>query len=194
MLFRNPFKRLFIKKKGRGFFIGKHVNIKCAKMISIGKSVTFQDYVSIDALSINGVTIGDDVSIGKRTTIKVSGSLGNIGKGFSIGSNSCLGNDCFVGASGGVTIGDNVAIGQSVRFHSENHGFIKRDKLICEQGVTNKGISIGHDCWIGAGTVFLDGVKVANGVVIGANSVVTKDIPEYSVVVGNPAKVVGMRK
>ena len=194
MLLRRPIKRFFINKNGRGFFIGKKVTIRCVKKITVGKSVTFQDYVFIDALSKNGVLIGDDVSIGMRTVIKVSGSLEKIGKGFSIGNNSCLGNDCYVGASGGVEIGNNVAIGQNVRFHSENHGFKEKDKLICEQGVTNKGITIGNDCWIGAGVVFLDGVKINDGAVIGANSLVTNDIPSYSIAAGTPAKVIGMRE
>jgi acetyltransferase-like isoleucine patch superfamily enzyme len=61
------------------------------------------------------------------------------------------------------------------------------------QGVTHKGILIDEDCWIGAGTVFLDGVRVGKGCVIGANTIVNKDIPAYSVAVGNPVKIIKNR-
>jgi len=50
------------------------------------------------------------------------------------------------------------------------------------------------DVWVGANTVILDGVTIGKGAVLGASSVVTKDVPEYAVVVGNPAKVVKYRK
>jgi acetyltransferase-like isoleucine patch superfamily enzyme len=85
-------------------------------------------------------------------------------------------------------------IGQNVRFHSENHNFDRIDIPIKYQGVTNKGIKIGNDCWIGAGAVFLDGVTVGDGCVIGANTLVNKDIPPYSVAVGNPVRIIKNRK
>ncbi|WP_104803903.1 acyltransferase [Blautia marasmi] len=194
MIIRGWFKALGLKKKGRFFFLGKRTKLKCKSKIVIGSSVTLYNEVLIDAFSQDGVLIGDNVSIGVRTMIKTSGSLQKIGKGFSIGSHSSMGNDCFVGAAGGVMIGEYVAIGQNVRFHSENHEFNDSSKKICEQGVSNKGIRIGNDCWIGAGVVFLDGVNVGEGSVIGANSLVNKDVPEYSIVVGNPARVIGNRK
>ena len=194
MLFRGFFVGLFLKQKGRNFFVGKRVIIRCKSKLKVGNSVSIQDYVLIDALSKDGITLGDNVSIGIRTIIKTSGSLGKMGKGMSIGKNSAMGNDCFVGAAGGVIIGEYVAIGQNVRFHSENHEFSDRNKLISEQGVSNIGIEIGNDCWLGAGSVFLDGVKVGNGCVVGANSLVTKDIPDYMIVVGSPARIIGERK
>lgn len=193
MLIRGLLYGFFFKKRNFSFFVGKKVVLKCKKLISVSKSVTFQDYVYIDALSKLGVNFGRDVSIGKRTFIKTSGSLSRIGVGFSIGFNSCLGNDCYVGASGGVEIGNNVAVGPLVYFHSENHGFDRKDILISEQGVTNKGIKIGNDCWIGSGCVFLDGVVIGNGVVIGANTVVNKNIPDYAVAVGNPVRIIKYR-
>ena len=61
-------------------------------------------------------------------------------------------------------------MGQNIRFHSENHNYKDINIPIRMQGVTNKGIKIGNDCWIGAGVVFLDGVVVGNGCVIGANN------------------------
>lgn len=183
-----------LKEKSGKLMIGKNTQIRCKSMLSVGYCVSIQNQVVINALSKSGIILEDNVSIGQRSMIKTSGSLKTIGKGFFMGHDSTMGNDCFVGAAGGVRIGSYVAIGQNVRFHSENHEFHERSKMICEQGVTNKGISIGDDCWIGAGAVILDGVHIGKGCVIGANTLVNRDIPEYSIAVGNPAKIVGERK
>ena len=183
-----------LKQKSKLFFVGKKVQIKCRGMLSVGYCVSLQDEVVINALSRDGIILEDNVSVGKRSMIKTSGSLTAIGKGFYMGHDSAMGNDCYVGAAGGVKIGSYVAIGQNVRFHSENHEFHDGSKRICEQGVTNKGISVGDDCWIGAGAVILDGVNIGTGAVIGANTLVNKDIPEYAIAVGNPVHVVGYRK
>lgn len=192
MMIRGAFSLRF-KKKGGVLFRGKRVEIHCKSMISMGNGVTLQDYVEINAMSKDGIKIGNNVSIGKRSIIRTSGSVSAIGKGFSIGDFSSLGHDCFVGAAGGVHIGNYVAIGQYVRFHSENHNFDSLELPIHEQGVSNKGIEIGNDCWIGSGVVFLDGVHVGNGCVIGANTLVNKDIPDNSVAVGNPVKILRKR-
>lgn len=194
MFLRGIIKGIFFEKKTLPLFIGKKVSIKCKNKIRAGKCVSIQDYVVINALSKEGIQFGDNVSIGMRSMIKVSGSLTAVGKGFVMGHDSAMGNDCFIGAAGGVYIGNYVAIGQNVRFHSENHEFHDRNKMICEQGVTNRGITVGDDVWIGAGAVILDGTHIGTGCVIGANTLVNKDIPDYSIVVGNPARIVGIRR
>lgn len=74
-----------------------------------------------------------------------------------------------------------------------NHNFDRMDLPISRQGLTTKGINIGNDVWIGANVVILDGVEIGDGCVIGASSVVTKSIPNNSVAVGNPAKVIKSR-
>ena len=188
-------KRLDVDIKMGGYlFRGKHVTLRCKNKLTIGRNVTLYDDVFIDALSKNGVTLVNNVSIGQRTIIKASGSIAAIGKGFVIGDGSSFGNDCFVGAAGGVYIGSHVAMGQNVRFHSENHNFGDITKPIYEQGVTNIGITIGNDCWIGAGAVFLDGSSMGNGCVVGANTLVTKQFPDNSVIAGSPARIIRMRE
>lgn len=192
-LIRGTIKCLFIGSKGRITFIGKKVKLVHSSQIKLGSSVTISNYAEIDALSIKGVSLGDNVKIGDYTIIRCTGSLKKIGQGFKMGNNCGTGDFCFFGAAGGIDIGNNVIMGQNVRFHSENHNFDRTDIPIKEQGVTNIGIIVGDDCWIGSGVVFLDGVKVGNGCVIGANTLVNKDIPEYSIAVGNPVKVVKNR-
>lgn len=56
------------------------------------------------------------------------------------------------------------------------------------------GVKIGNDCWIGEGVIILPGVSIGNGVILGARSVVRRDVPDWAVVIGNPAEVVKYRK
>ncbi|RXZ01498.1 acyltransferase [Fictibacillus sp. S7] len=193
-LLRGSLKSLGFKKRGKILFFGKGVKIKHKNFIELGNGVTIEDYVLLDGLSREGLILGDNVKVGSYSIIACSGNLTNLGKGIRIKSNSGIGDFCFFGAAGGISIGSNVIMGQNVRFHSENHNFDRIDIPIKEQGVTNKGIFVGDDCWIGSGVVFLDGVQVGEGCVIGANSLVNKDIPPYSVAVGNPVKVIKNRK
>ena len=190
---RGSFRKPFLAESRGVFFVGRRVQLLNTKSLHVGASVTLEDDVKIDALSRHGVHIGNNVSIGRFSVIECTGILTHLGEGFWIGENSNLGDYNFVGAAGGVRIGDNVLIGQSVRFHSENHVFARKDALIREQGVTNEGIVVEDDVWLGSGAVILDGVTIGRGAVVAAGSVVTKDVPAYAVVGGSPAKVLKFR-
>lgn len=174
-------------------FIGKHVKLIERRYLTIGRKTKIHDNVKIDALSMNGVTIGSHCVIGEGTTIECTGSLSSIGVGIKIGDRTTFGNDCFFGAAGGIEIGDDVVAGQFIRFHSENHNYDNLRKLIREQGVSHKGIKIGNNCWIGAGVVFLDGAELGDGCVVGANAVVTKKFAPNSIIIGIPAKMIKSR-
>lgn len=191
---RGLIKRIGLKKCGRIVFCGKSVKLYYKNRIEFGNGITLGDYVEVDALSINGVSAGNNLMLGNYSIIRCTGTIKKIGKGIKIGNNCGIGDYCFFGAAGGITIGNDVIMGQNVRFHSENHNFAEIDIPIRVQGVSHKGILIGNDCWIGAGCVFLDGVNVGDGCVIGANTLVNKDIPPYSVAVGNPVRVIKNRR
>lgn len=193
-LIRGNIKTLASKKDSLVVFVGKKTRLSMKNMISFGRGVNIGEYVVIDALSINGIKFGSNVRIGDYSRIICSGSLRNLGKGVVIGNNCGVGENCFFGAAGGIEIGNDVIMGQNIRFHSENHNYENMNELIRVQGVTNKGIKVGNNCWIGAGTVFLDGVTIGDGCVIGANTLVNKDIPDNSVAVGNPVRVIKVRK
>lgn len=181
------------EKIAKNVFVGKNVEVVEKKHLTIGQKTKLQDDVYIDALSREGVSIGDSVVIGRNTRIECTGGLQSIGKGVRIGNRTTFGNDCMFGAAGGIEIGDDVVAGQFIRFHSENHNFNDLSKLIRNQGVTHKGIKIGNNCWIGAGAVFLDGAELGDGCVVGANAVVTKKFPANVIVAGVPATIIGER-
>jgi len=90
--------------------------------------------------------------------------------------------------------GDNVICGPRVSFHAENHVYTDPNTPIRLQGVTRRGIVVEADCWIGAGSMILDGVRIGRGTVVAAGAVVTRDVPPYSVVAGVPARVIKSRR
>lgn len=130
---------------------------------------------------------------GKNINIERLADFGT-GKGIKIGDNSGLGINCKV--RGPLTIGNNVMMGPDVMIYTQNHNFDRVDIPMNQQGFTikNCGVVIGNDVWIGARVIILPGVTIGTGVVIGAGAVVTKDIPDYAIVGGTPAKVIKFRK
>lgn len=194
MMIRGKFFSMGYEKIANNIFVGKKVKVIKRKSLSIGEKAKLQDGVYIDALSREGVILGDNVVIGRNSRIECTGGLQSIGKGIKIGDRTTFGNDCMFGAAGGIDIGDDVVAGQFIRFHSENHQYSDTTKLIREQGVTHKGIKVGNNCWIGAGAVFLDGAELGDGCVVGANAIVTKKFPNNTVIAGVPAKVIATRE
>ena len=126
--------------------------------------------------------------IGARTVVESYSLINNAVGDLIIGSNSRIG----VGNTviGPVWIGDYVQIGQHVLISGLNHKYENIDITIAEQGIEVSPVKINNNVWIGANAVILAGITIGEHCVVGAGSVVTKDIPPFSVVVGNPAKVV----
>ncbi len=193
MMVRGSLLTFGCKNISKQLFIGRHVKILYRKKFFTGSKVRLHDFVYVDALSEQGVRLGDCVVLGRGTRIECSGSLQHIGKGITIGKRTSFGNDCFFGAAGGIDIGEDVIAGQFIRFHSENHKYSDQDALIRNQGVTHKGIKVGNNCWIGSGAVFLDGAELGDGCVVAANAVVHGKFPENSVIGGVPAKLIKKR-
>lgn len=109
-----------------------------------------------------------------------------------------LGDDCtinpFATLRGPITGGNGIRIGAYACLVGFNHGFTDTDKPIFRQPHTSKGITLGDDIWIGAHVTIVDGVKVGSHCILAAGAVVTKDVPDYAIVGGNPARVLRMRK
>lgn len=110
-----------------------------------------------------------------------------------IGNNSGIGANSIIGR--GTTIGDNVMMGPECYIYTRNHTFSRTDIPMREQGMQDfKPVTIGNDVWIGARVTILPGVKIGNGCIIGAGSVVTKNLPDYAIGGGNPACILKYRK
>lgn len=92
--------------------------------------------------------------------------------------------NCLMMSAGGITIEDDAMIAANVQLITNNHDPYDRPVLVC------KPIHIGRGAWIGAGSTILPGVTVGEYAIVGAGSIVTRDVPPYAVVVGSPAKVV----
>lgn len=193
MMIRGAFFSTGAKNIKGKIFVGKHVHCIEKRYLKVGTNCKLLDGVYIDALSTEGVNLGNSVILGRDTRIECTGSLSHVGKGVTIGDGTTFGAGCYFGAAGGIEIGDNVVAGQLVRFHSENHNYDDLTKLIKEQGVSHKGIKIGNNCWIGAGVVFLDGATLEDGCVVAANAVVNKAFPQNSIIGGVPAKIIKHR-
>lgn len=174
-------------------YIAPSAKIKCAPKIKTGYNLSVDRGCYIDALSVDGICFGDNVSIGKYTCIECSGTLKDLGKGLIVGNNVGLGTHGFFGCAGGVSIGDNTIFGNYVSIHSENHNYKDRNTPIRLQGVNRKGIKIGRDCWIGAKATILDGADIGDGCIVAAGAVVRGKIPPYSIIGGVPAKVIKER-
>lgn len=111
----------------------------------------------------------------------------------SIGDNSGIGE--FSELYGDITIGDNVMMGTNCIIYTRNHAFARTDIPMCQQGFSEvRPVVIENDVWIGGRVTILPGVRVGTGAVLGAGSVVTKDVPPFAIVAGNPAVVKKYRK
>jgi serine acetyltransferase len=140
------------------------------------------------------IALGMNSSIGHGTLVAITpGPAGpgvlRVGRHTSIGSYNNLRS-----AGADLSIGDHCLISQFVSLIGSGHAYAIRDMLIGDQGVPDKvGVTIGNDVWIGAQVVVLPGVVVGQGAVIAAGAIVTRDVAEYSIVAGAPARQVGER-
>ena len=156
--------------------------IRCPQCISIGKGSGFGDWLYLTAWDSFHCVID-----GRETEQHFTPSL-------------IIGDDCHFGAFNHITcinsihIGDRLLTGKWVTITDNNHGDTSGDTLrvspIMRPLVSKGPVVIGNDVWIGDKATILPGVTIGDGAVIAANSVIVKDVPAYSVVAGNPAKVV----
>ncbi len=141
------------------------------RYITVGAGTVIGPYVSLSAVVSPAHELGDRsvVTIGDRCLI---------GKGSGI-----VGHDA-------IDIGDDVFTGHNVYITDANHGYEDPDVPIGRQFVDPRPVRIGAGSWLGHGTIVLPGASIGRHVVVGAGSVVTGDLPDFSVAVGNPARVI----
>ena len=136
----------------------------------------------------------DHIVVGKNSRF---GRYTRVDAGFNgkivIGNNVLIDDNCFITAQKSITIGNDVMIAAYSFVTDFNHTFSSKKKRIDLQGFERNPVIIEDDVWIGTQVCILKGVTVGHGAVIGAGSVVTRNVKPYEVVAGNPAKHIRYR-
>lgn len=147
-----------------------------------GKHTIIKRRARLDLLPFNRFEIGNNCMIEDLST--VNNCVGDV----VIGDNTFIGiNNVVIGP---VKIGNAVIFAQNIVMSGLNHGYEDVQTPIRYQPVTTSQINIEDDCWIGANVVITAGVTIGKHSIIAAGAVVTKDIPPYSIAVGNPARII----
>lgn len=134
------------------------------------------------------------ISIGEHSRINLGVKINNPSN-IVIGNNTYINGGVFsIGNKSKIIIGNDCLISYDVHFRTFSHNYIDKNRLIREQGEFEKNIIVEDDVWIGYGAQILPGVTLHKGSVIGAGAVVTKDVEEYTVVGGVPARIIKCRK
>jgi acetyltransferase-like isoleucine patch superfamily enzyme len=139
--------------------------------------------------NIKCIEIGKHCNFEKRTIFRCFDNNGKKSK-LIIGNNFNGNNDLKIFCCGEVTIGDNVSAAGSVFITSENHGLNPLTPSFNDNPLEVAPVKIGDGVWLGEKVIILPGVEIGEKAIIGAGSVVTKNIPPYSIAVGNPARVI----
>lgn len=193
MAWLRSLKLLFRLRMPKLLFLGKNVQFFNLTNIQLGKWVQLEDHVVLSGLSKRPLVLGNNVRIGAFSRVIASTSFSNPGVGIQIGNNVGIGEFAYLGGAGGLEIGDDCIIGQYLSCHPENHNFADNNELIRLQGVSQKGIKIGTNCWIGSKVTILDGVEIGENSVIAAGAVITKSMPANSIIGGVPARMIKSR-
>ena len=135
------------------------------------------------------ISIGSNVYIGHRTILK-----GYYKNEMFIDEGTWIGQSCFFHSGGGIKIGKSVGIAPCVKILTSCHLSDDLGQPVLHNPLVFKKVQIGNGADIGVGSIILPGITVGDGAIIGAGSIVTKSVPEYSIVAGNPARILGFRK
>lgn len=128
-------------------------------------------------------------SIGKGCVIMKNTSINDMNQLY-VGENSGIGINAKIDCQGGVHIGSRCLMGPDVMLFTSDHVWDSDKQTYFETGIKHAPITICDDVWLGARSIILKGVTVNKGATVAAGSIVTKDVPAYSVVGGNPAKFI----
>ena len=181
--------RMYLRDLSRKGYISPRAQIHHSK-ISLGHHLFIDDRALIFEMQDSGpVQLGDWVQVHSDVIIQ-TGSGGSV----TVGPECRLQHRCILSAfKGSIILGKGVGLAPNCVLYPYNHG-VAPDKPIRQQPLESKGdIIIEDEAWLGVGVTVLDGVRIGKGAVVGAGSVVTKDIPEGAIAFGVPARVIKMR-
>ena len=142
------------------------------------------------------IRIGSDTMIGSHVALSAGMMPGQVcfnDPVVSIGDRVLIGRGSGIVGHLSIVIEDDVWTGHHVYSTDQNHGYEDTSRPISQQTQPERPVRIGAGSWLGHGVVVLPGVTIGRHVAVGAQSVVTKDLPDYCVAVGNPARVVRVR-
>ena len=139
------------------------------------------------------IRIGDRVFIGAGSWLQTLPDDGNDRVALVIGNGTSIAGHCVISAVRSITLGEEVLLARNVYISDHIHKYTERNTSILEQGLDKiQPVVIERGAWLGQNVVVCPGVKIGEGAVIGANSVVTKDVPDHCIAAGSPARVVKM--
>lgn len=125
---------------------------------------------------------GEGLSFRRRFLINIRSSEPGA---VTIGNHCFFNNDCSINCWQSISIGSDCIFGEGVKVYDHNHAFDDPYRPIREQGFTAAPVRIGDNVWLGSGVIVLAGVSIGDGCVIGANTVIAKDVPENSIVISH---------
>jgi acetyltransferase-like isoleucine patch superfamily enzyme len=188
---RNTLYRAIFKRIGSSVYIQDDVEFLGTSSIEIGDKVYIFKGVRLDGRGHEN----NQICLENRVVLERNVLIGALDNTFiHINQNTFIGPGTCITGPGNIEIGANCLIAAQSGIFANNHTFFDLGLPIREQSVTRQGIVIEDDCWLGSGVKVLDGVTIGKGCVIGAGSVVTKDIPPLSIAVGVPARVIKKRE
>ena len=176
-----------IRHRARVIWLRRNPSIRIVRSALIASDARFQTLSA-------GKDPGERIDIGANAEICDGAILASYGGSIAIGPGSFVGPHCVLYGHGGLSIGRNVMVAAHTVIAAFEHGFARVDVPMIAQPISRLGIRIADNVWIGAGCRILDGVSIGEGAVIGAGSVVTKDIAAFAVAFGVPAVQVRDRR
>jgi acetyltransferase-like isoleucine patch superfamily enzyme len=188
---RKVFYRSLFEDVGRGVIFGRNLVIRHPDKISLGNGVVIDDYALLDARGggENGIEIGDRTLIHRGSVVQAKAGPVRIGAETNVGAGSVI------VSMGGTYIGDRVGIGGGCYISGGSFGIATKDGSLRDQQKYTKGpVRLDDKVWLGMRVTVLDGVHVGEGCIVGAGSLVTRDLPPYSVAAGHPAEIRGRRE
>jgi acetyltransferase-like isoleucine patch superfamily enzyme len=169
--------------------IEQSVRLRFAENIRLGRGVYLDHSTYLHACP-GGISIDDDTLVMHGAILHVYNFRGLPNAGITIGKRCIVGEQTVIRGQGGVRIGDDVLIAPGVQILAVDHVIGTSRVPIMQQGLKTRGITIESGAWLGAGAIVTDGVRVGRNAVVGAGAVVTRDIPDNTVAVGVPARLI----